>query len=104
MFAKYAFGAATIGIQVSEQDNESSSDYESTGIGVSYQVNDDLTLSYGSNTREIVGGTDQEATAIGASYTMGSLGISVSFNQIDNINNSGANDREAYQLGLSFAF
>ena len=35
---------------------------------------------------------------------MGSLGISVSFNQIDNINNAGANDREAYQLGLSFAF
>ena len=71
---------------------------------VTYQVNDDLTLSYGSNVREIVGGTDQEATAIGASYTMGSLGISLSFNQIDNINNSSSNDREAYQLGLSFAF
>ncbi len=104
MFAKYAIGAATLGIQVSEQDNESSSDYESTGIGITYQVNDDLTLSYGSNVREIVGGTDQEATAIGASYTMGSLGISLSFNQIDNINNSSSNDREAYQLGLSFAF
>ena len=104
MFAKYAIGSATIGIQVSEQDNESSSDVESTGIGISYQVNDDLAISYGTNTREKLGSDDQDASAIGVSYTMGSLGISVSFNQVDNINNASANDREAYQLGLSFAF
>ena len=104
MFAKYAIGSATIGIQVSEQDNESSSDVESTGIGISYQVNDDLAISYGTNTREKLGSDDQDSSAIGVSYTMGSLGISVSFNQVDNINNASANDREAYQLGLSFAF
>ena len=46
MFAKYAIGAATIGIQVSEQDNESSSDVESTGIGISV-INDDLSVSFG---------------------------------------------------------
>ena len=50
-----------------KQDNESTSDLESTGIGISYQVNDDLTVSYGSNTRELVGwNDDQEAYAIGA--------------------------------------
>ena len=104
MFAKYAIGAATIGIQVSEQDNETASDVESTGIGISYQVNDDLSVSFGTNTREKTGSSDQEATAIGVSYTMGSLGIALSMNQVDNINNSGSNDREGYQLGLSFAF
>ena len=104
MFAKYAIGAATIGIQVSEQDNESSSDVESTGIGISYQVNDDLSVSFGTNTREKTGSSDQEATAVGVSYTMGSLGIALSMNQVDNINNVGSNDREGYQLGLSFAF
>ena len=100
MFAKYAMGGATVGIQKSEQDNESTSDVESTGFGISYQVNDDLTVSYGSNTREKVGSNDQEAYAIGVSYTMGSLGIGTfSMNQVDNIaNTSATNDREGYNL------
>ena len=104
LFAKYAIGGATVGIQKSEQDNETSSDVESTGIGISYAVNDDLTISYGSNTREKVGSTDQEAVAIGASYTIGSLGVAVSMHQVDNVNNTSANDREGYQMVLTFAF
>ena len=47
---------------------------------------------------------DQEATAIGASYTMGSLGIAVSMHQVDNVNNTGSDDREGYQMVLTFAF
>ncbi len=104
MYAKYAIGGATIGIQTAETDNESASDIESTGVGISYAINDDLTVSYGSNTREKVGSKDQEATAIGASYTMGSLGIAVSMHQVDNVNNSAADDREGYQMVLTFAF
>ena len=52
----------------------SNGDTESTGFGISYQVNDDLTVSYGS-THEIDLATndDQEASAIGVSYTMGSI-------------------------------
>ena len=104
MFAKYTLGSATVGIQISENDKESASDVETTGIGISYQVNDDLAISYGSNTVETVGSTDQEATAIGVSYTMGSLGIALSIHQADNIAHSASDDREGYQLGLSFAF
>ena len=104
MYAKYAMGGATVGIQVSEKDNESASDVESTGIGISYAVNDDLTISYGTNTRETVGSTDQEASAIGASYTIGSLGVAVSMHQIDNVNNTSTDDREGYQMVLTFAF
>ena len=105
MFAKYAFGSATVGIQVSEADSESGTDTESTGMGISYQVNDDLAVSFGTNTLEKDGSSpDQESTAIGVSYTMGSLGISLSMHQVDNIANSANNDREGYQLGLSFAF
>ena len=77
MFAKYTLGSATVGLQISENDKESASDTETTGFGISYQVNDDLAISYGSNTVETVGSTDQEATAIGISYTMGSLGLSL---------------------------
>ena len=105
MFAKYAIGAMTVGIQLSEKDNETGNDYESTGIGISYQVNDDLAVSYGINTSEVTGtNPDQEATAVSASYTLGSLSISASMHQVDNINNSGTNDREAYNISLGFAF
>ena len=104
LFATYAIGGATVGIQKSEQDNETASDVESTGIGISYAVNDDLTISYGSNTREKVGSNDQEAVAIGASYTIGSMGIAVSMHQVDNVNNTSSDDREGYQMVLTFAF
>jgi outer membrane protein OmpU len=104
LFAKYAMGSVTVGIQKSEKDVESGTDTESTGIGISYQVNDDLTVSYGTNTLEKSGSNDQEAQALGISYTMGSLGIALSMNTVDNIANSATNDRDAYQLGLSFAF
>ena len=55
MFAKYAIGQVTVGIQMSEKDNESGNDYETTGVGISYQVNDDLAVSYGSHITEVDG-------------------------------------------------
>tara|TARA_B100000886_G_scaffold322899_1_gene266264 strand:+ start:1029 stop:1952 length:924 start_codon:yes stop_codon:yes gene_type:complete len=104
IFATYAIGGATVGIQKSEQDNENASDVESTGIGVSYAVNDDLSISYGVNTRETIGSQDQDAVAVGASYTVGSLGIAVSMHQVDNVNNTANDDRSGYQMILTFAF
>ena len=77
---------------------------QSQQVGISYAVNDDLTVSYGSNTREKVGSDDQEAMAIGASYTVGSMGIAVSMHSIDNVNNTSSDDREGYQMVLTFAF
>ena len=35
MFAKYAIGQVTVGIQMSEKDSSLELDYETTGIGVS---------------------------------------------------------------------
>ena len=105
MFAKYAIGAITVGIQMSEKDNESGNDYETTGVGISYQVNDDLAVSYGSHITEVDGSSpDQEASAVSVSYTMGSLSMSLSMHQVDNINNVATNDREAYNVSLGFAF
>ena len=91
---------------MSEKDSESGTDYETTGIGISYQVNDDLAVSYGSHEIEAVGSgnPDQETAAISFSYTMGSLGIVGTVHDVDNIDNSSTNSREAYSLGLSFNF
>ena len=106
MYAKYAIGGFTVGIQMSENDMETGNDYESTGIGISYQVNDDLAVSYGNHEIEEVssGNPDQEAAALSFSYTMGSLGIVGTVHDVDNIDNSTTNSREAYSLGLSFNF
>ena len=108
MYATYAIGGFTVGIQLSENDMESGTDYESTGIGISYQVNDDLSISYGAHELEAVGTTnpDQETAALGVAYTMGSLAISASMHDGDNITNSAtdANQREKYSLGLTFNF
>ena len=106
MYAKYAIGGITVGIQMSENDMASGTDYESTGIGVSYQVNDDLTVSYGNHEIEAVssGNPDQEAAALGFSYTMGSLSIAGGIHDGDNIANSSTDSREIYSLGLTFNF
>jgi len=105
MFATYAMDSITVGVQVSESDsNAANGDTESTGVGISYQVNEDLAVSYGAHTIEYATGSDQESTAVGISYTMGSMSISGTMNSVDNIANAAANDREAYELGVSFSF
>ena len=105
MFATYALDAFTIGVQVSESDsNAANGDTESTGVGVSYQVNEDLTVSYGQHNIEYATGDDQESAGVGVSYTMGSMSISGSLNSVDNIANTTTDDREAYEVGVSFSF
>jgi len=105
MFAKYAIGAITVGIQQSEKDNESGNDVETTGWGVSYQLNDDMAVSYGAQDAELDNSTvDQETSAVSVSYTMGSLSIGASYHNADNIGNTDTNDRKAYNISLGFAF
>ena len=106
LYATYALGALTVGVQTSEKDvsGGSTSDTESQGFGLSYQVNDDLAVSVGSHEIEYNSGDDQESTGVSASYTMGSLAIKAAMNSVDNIANTATNDISAYELGLTFNF
>ena len=54
--------------------------------------------------KEKVGSQEQDAVAIGASYTVGSLAVGVSVHQVDNVNNTASDDRSGYQMTLKFAF
>ena len=69
--------------------------YTAGAFSVGYQMNE---TDYGTGT------DDEDFTAIGISYTMGSLGIAFSVHQADNIGHTASDYREGYQLGLSFAF
>ena len=105
MFATYAMGGITVGLQMSEFDTSAASgDTESTGFGISYQINDDLTVSYGSHEIEKDGSDDQESSAIGFSYTMGSMSISATMNKVDNVAHTSTSDLQSYEAGVSFSF
>ena len=106
MYLKYAMGPITVGVQSSEKDEDggATNDTESTGVGLTYQVNDDLSVGIGSHTIEYNSGDDQESTGFSASYTMGSLTIAGAYNSVDNIANTSTDDRSAYELSFGFAF
>ena len=69
MFATYATGGFTVGVQTSENDRSgnTTADTESSGFGISYQVTDDFSVSY--NTHEYNDGAwdnDEEYSGISA--------------------------------------
>ena len=108
MYIKYAYGPVTVGYQESTQEaNGTTNDDEYTSMGISYAVNDSLSISYGATEYDDKNSTtDQETTAIGFSYTMGSMTLAGAHATVDNQGNSSAaiNDVTGYELDLSFAF
>jgi outer membrane protein OmpU len=108
MYIKYVYGPVTVGYQESEQDTDgTTNDNEYTSMGVSYAVNDSLSISYGvSEYDDKNSTTDQENTAIGFSYTMGSMTLAGAHAKVENQGASSAavNDITGYELNLSFAF
>ena len=108
MFATYAYGPVTVGYQKSEDDAQTAADSdEFSGYGISYAVSDDLSISYTETAYDLGdSATDEETTTIGASYTMGSMTLAVTLNEVENIGGStdAINDVEGYDFTLSFAF
>ena len=106
-YIKYAMGGFTFGVQTSDlDDTTANSDQESIAYGVTYAVNDDLTIGYNYHELETESATDadQESTAIGASFTSGSMTIGGSMNTADTMSGIAATDREGYEFRVSFAF
>ncbi len=107
IFATYAIGSMTIGVQFSDYDHSTAnSDQESTAIGISYAVNDDISVSYNMHELETELSTDedQESTGISASFTSGGMTLAGSMNDVDNIAGTATRDAEGYEFTLSFAF
>ena len=82
MYAKYAVGALTVGVQSSDADHDTAnSDQESMSYGITYAINDDLSVGYTYHEMEFESGAtnnaDQESTGVSASYTMGGMTLLV---------------------------
>ena len=106
--ATFAIGGATVGYQSSEEDNVGAAGtyYENEAYGVSYSINDDLSVSYGmheSKTNSASTGT-LEATSIQVSYSIGGASVKFAENSVDNANYVSGTNREGRTIALTLAF
>ena len=110
MYMTYAYDAFTFGIQDNDSDSEvADADEEYRAYAISYAVNDDLSVSLGMSDLDYEGSsttsdTTQEATAISASYTMGSMAFAATRTDIDNDSGNSAHDGDGYEINLVFSF
>ena len=107
MYATYTFDAVSIGYATSESDSETASaDKDFSAYGISYAVSEDMSVSINTSTIEYEDSSlsDQEATGVSLSYTMGSMTLSGNMNSVDNIAGESTDDRSGYSMTLGFAF
>ena len=105
-YAKYAWGPVTVGYQVSEIDMyNTTADYDRDSWGISYQVNDDLAISYGDSKTDLGGNaTDSEIDGMSISYTMGSMSFTAHANEGTGIGHAASMKSEHTEISVSFAF
>ena len=108
MKASYAYGPVTVAYSNHEFDtNAANGDQEMDSYKLSYTVSDELSISYGAETIEETGHTeDTETSKISISYTAGGMTITASSAEIENSagGTGTTQDRETWALGASFAF
>ena len=105
---KYAVGSFTFGIQDSEdkQGTSTNNTYDNTHYSVTFQVNDDLSVSYGHVESDKEGSNTAEADSLQAAYTMGGATFRIAEVNVDNqkYSTAAANDLDATIISLGLAF
>jgi len=107
LYATYATGGFTFGVQSSDLDHTTAtSDQESIAYGITYAVNDDMSIGYSYHEleTELTTDQDQESTGFSASYTMGGMTLAGASNEVKNMAGTATRDHEGYEFTLSFAF
>jgi len=108
MYAKYTFGNFEIGAATTEVDfatNNSTADEEGTQFGIAYNVNENLSISYGERETDITGtALDEEISGIAATYTMGGMALKFHANEVENLAGAAASKDEHTEISVTFAF
>ena len=106
IYGKYTMGSITVGYQMSEIDNASSSaDEETTAYSASMAVNEDLSISVGRHSVDMGPGTTEEvSTGVSASYVVGSTTIGFVANSTEDVAGSAGSDDSYREISMSFAF
>ena len=121
-YALYTMGPVSIGYQgyyldqgsgVGNVDIAAGGDYTGDAIGIAFNVNDNLSLSYGeiNETLESASGSlaaDRDTTSITAAYSAGGMAVTIQQTETDNFamtrTVADARDTETTQITLAFAF
>ena len=104
---KYTAGSVTAAVQRTDinYDGSIGNDQEAMHMGVSFAVNENLSVSAGRQKVEIDGTVDDEInTGMSASYTMGSITIGGGFNEVESAGGTAGSDAEVTMLNIAFAF
>ena len=113
--ATYAIGGFTVGYQLQEDDRANAAtsatrSYENEAYGVSFAVNDDLSISYGRHQSEAqkVGIADVEldGSSFQIAYSMGGASIKIAESSVDNnaYSTTAANQKDGTIVSLTLAF
>jgi hypothetical protein len=114
--ATYAMGGFTIGYQESRDNLQNdavgavNSYYSNQAFGVSFNVNDNLSLSYGNhkskNALNSGLAVELEAESLQVAYTLGGMSVKIAESTVDNASyTSGTgNDKDGTTIALSLAF
>ncbi|MDA7779230.1 hypothetical protein N8906_02065 [Candidatus Pelagibacter sp.] len=110
-FANYSVGPVTFGYQKSyiEANVNGTDDEETTAWGLAFNVNENLSLSYGE--RDVVfkgAGASADVTekgdGIAVAYTMGSMKIAGNMNDVSDNDGTAGNNDSMTEIAVSFAF
>jgi outer membrane protein OmpU len=106
---KYTAGSFSAGYQITEEDTGTTAvtGYDNTAYGVTFSVNDDLSIGYAHTDSDGAGSSaDPEADSIQASYTMGGATFSIAEVDVENAGYStaAASDTSATIISLGLAF
>jgi outer membrane protein OmpU len=109
MKVSYAIGSVTAAYSHNEMDmGSTSTDYETSSLGLTYTVSDELSVTVGTETHESTASStvDAEIDGISFAYTAGGMTISGGVTQGENLDysTSSAADVDEWTLGASFAF
>ena len=104
-FATYAYGPLSIGYQAADIDDGTNS-YDTDIYGVSFNVNDALSVSYqyGETDGSNAAYTTAEFRGVSAAYNIGPMAIKFTDNSGKNINGVATDDDDNRELNLSMSF
>jgi outer membrane protein OmpU len=105
MYAKYTMGGISVGYQTTDVDvTAADSDIERTAYGISFAVNENLSVGYGVSDTEYEEFTpDEENVGIGIAYTSGGMKLGIINNTKDNPGGvAGAEEMTEFQLTFAF--
>jgi outer membrane protein OmpU len=106
----YAMGPVSVGAQKTDYDFNAAnsgalSDAETTQFGIAFAVNENLSISYGTQETELDGqAKDVEIDGFSIGYSMGGISLKAHANKGENMGGVAANEIEHTEISVSFAF